>query len=131
MTYKCNVCLDTGEVGQLGSLDCVHCDAAETRATLNAAIAALPPMTKEDLAWYIFQAGRKAEAAKQDEKIALLRASLRAMWGYAIELDHLSYFEDDLSADRAEKEHTTQAQLKDEWNRDINKAAALLRDKKF
>lgn len=131
MTYKCNVCLDTGEVGQLGYLDCTACDAAETRTALNAAIAALPPMTKDDLAWYIFQAGRKAEAAQQQEAIAALRASLRKMWGYAIDLDHMGYFQDDLSADRAHEERVTQEQLKSEWNSDLNKAAALLRDKKF
>ena len=59
----CPHCQNTGKTQGSGYLDCVHCDAAVERAALNAAIAALPPMTKDDLVWYVFQAGRRAAPA--------------------------------------------------------------------
>ncbi len=111
MSYQCEVCRDSGEVNQMGSLDCVFCDAAEMRAALNAAVASLPPMTQSDLVWYAFQAGRKAEAVK-------LADSLRCMWGWAIELGETSYFDDDgYESNDIEKA---------EWQDDIDRAHKFL-----
>lgn len=63
----CLRCNDTGEVGQMGHLDCT-CGAATQRAALNAAIEALPRMPVADLLWYCYQAGQRAER----ERIAKL-----------------------------------------------------------
>ncbi len=60
-TPKCKKCNDTGEVEQLGMLDCAHCNVAEDRAALEAWAASLPCSTAErDLLWLVYQRGREA-----------------------------------------------------------------------
>jgi len=67
----CPVCNDTGEAGQYGVLDCAApgCTAAAERSALNAAMAALPPMSEYDRIWYAYLAGKKVGAASAANSI--------------------------------------------------------------
>jgi hypothetical protein len=58
----CPKCHGTGETGRYAILDCSApgCTAATDRAALNTAVAALGPMTLDDLVWHVFQAGKRA-----------------------------------------------------------------------
>jgi hypothetical protein len=55
----CPKCHGTGETASYGILDCSEpgCAAAVDRHALNTAVAALGPMTRDDLVWHVFQAG--------------------------------------------------------------------------
>jgi hypothetical protein len=60
----CKHCGGSGEIDAMGLLDCAHCEAATQRATLNAAVAAMPRMPQSDLLWYCYQAGVRAEGER-------------------------------------------------------------------
>ncbi len=62
----CTHCNGTGEVGQQGFLDCVHCDAATERAALNAFVDSLKHATHYDIHWAIHQRAMAIAQARMD-----------------------------------------------------------------
>lgn len=92
----CSHCNGTGELRGMGYYDCTNCSAADERTALDAQLAALPPITRDDLNWAAYRAGADvAEARFALERAELVR-QLRNMWGWAIELKHLpGYFDDE------------------------------------
>lgn len=64
MTIKCQHCQDTGEIDQMGSLDCTHCEVAIHRNNLNMFVEELGPVTPNDLVWAVHQRAIEQERAK-------------------------------------------------------------------
>ena len=85
---KCPICSGSGESTGNGMLDCPapDCTAATDRATLNDSIAALGPMTRDDIAWAAYRAGVAVSEERHAREVAELAAMVRKMWGWAVEL---------------------------------------------
>lgn len=62
MSAPCPICHGTGEKGHYGIPDCdaPDCTAATERATLNAAIQKLGPLSVYDVVWQAYLLGKKA-----------------------------------------------------------------------
>lgn len=80
----CSHCNNTGDLHGMGFYDCTNCPAADERTALDAAIAALPPMVKEDVHWAAYQAGVKAAEQRFAAERTELVAALYTMRGWAM-----------------------------------------------
>lgn len=116
---KCTICGGSGESTGNGMLDCPapDCTAATDRATLNDSIAALGPMTRDDIAWAAYKAGVAVSEERHAREAAELAAMVRKMWGWAVELDHdTGYFDCGFGPSDCSKA---------DWQKDMLAGAAL------
>jgi hypothetical protein len=83
----CSHCLGTGEINQLGHLDCVYCTAARERHILNLAVASLPPLPQADLLWLVYRlATMSSRLIEPDEKYEIGRIqALAAQMGMTVD----------------------------------------------